>query len=487
MRKVIAGILFIPLFLFFASQAGAAEIEERQWQDESVYYISIDRFMNGDNSNDREEDEAYHGGDLEGIIKQLDYIKEKGFTAIEISPMMANQDGGYHGQWIDDFQSVDEHFGTMKKAEELVEAAHELDLKVMFDFVVSHTGSDHPWKEDPQKNDWYAEGDTTLPEAWTENMSVLNLDNPQVQSYFLDTAEFWIKETGVDAFHLHSAVPLPDKFYTDLEERVQSVQEGFGLFTKDLKGEDDSSVSFQSVTRDTFQSSGKNLDDLYTVWEDNLEHKGKPYETLRYIDDPSIGRFTHLAVEEGQNPITRWKLALTYQFTIPGIPVMYFGTELPLDDGGDPSTIKMMNFKAGDEQLKQRIDNLTSMRTQFPALTRGDYEEMYNEEGLAIFKRSYEDQTMIVAINNAEETKAAVLSGLPEGQQLRGLLHDGMVRQQDNGDYRLGMERETADVFVVEPDEGYNWLFIGFVGGVLSLFVIAVTVISLKNRKTEHA
>ncbi|MFZ0474676.1 MAG: alpha-amylase family glycosyl hydrolase, partial [Halobacillus sp.] len=114
MRKVIAGILFIPLFLFFASQAGAAETEERQWQDESVYYISIDRFMNGDNSNDREEDEAFHGGDLEGIIKQLDYIKEKGFTAIERSPMMANQDGGYHGQWIDDFRSVDEHFGTMK-------------------------------------------------------------------------------------------------------------------------------------------------------------------------------------------------------------------------------------------------------------------------------------------------------------------------------------------------------------------------------------
>jgi alpha-amylase len=170
---------------------------------------------------------------------------------------------------------------------------------------------------------------------------------------------------------------------------------------------------------------------------------------------------------------------------MPGIPLVKFGTEIPLDDGGQLNQIKMMNFKISDEQLSHRIEKLNSIRDQFPALTRGDFELLHNENGFIVYKRSYQDQSMIVAINNATETKVAELESIPEGYQLRGLLKDGIVRQQGSDAFRLGMERETADVFVVEPNEGYNWLFIGFVVGVLGLFVGFVTIMGRKNRKTQ--
>ncbi|WP_198162642.1 alpha-amylase family glycosyl hydrolase [Halobacillus mangrovi] len=491
MRKSII-VLMVPLLFLYALPVGAVEKEGRKWQDESIYYLMVDRFMNGSVKNndnvDTSNPDAYHGGDIQGVIDQLDHIKELGFTTIELSPIMANSKNGYHGYWIEDFRKVEEHFGNVKDVRRLIEEAHKRDMKVMLDLVIGHTSPEHPWLEDQSKTDWFKDGATESHNPWLAEARPLNTSNPEVQQYLIKTAQFWIDQTGVDGFKIVDATSTSSEFIQTFRDEVMAENENFFIASNiSAAGSGRIDTALNENIREVFASSGRSLDGLYNIWEENRKKYTNPNQLLHYMDSPNVSRFTHLAVEEGLNPITRWELALTYLFTSPGIPVLYFGSEVPLDDGGDPSSISMMNFKAEDEELKRRIEKLTSMRDQFPALTRGDFKEMYNNDGLAVFKRTYQDQTMIIAINNAEETKSTELTNLKDDQQLTGLIQDGIIRQQKDGVYRLGMERETADVFLVEPDRGYNWLFIGFVGGVLSLFVIAVVAIGLKNRKANHS
>lgn len=482
----------VPLLFLYALPVGAVEKEERKWQDESIYYLMVDRFMNSSVHNDDGVDpnnpDAYHGGDIQGIIDQLDHIEELGFSTIELSPIMANSEQGYHGYWIEDFRSVEEHFGSLEDVKRLVEEAHKRDMKVMFDMVIGHTSPEHAWVEDETKTQWYTDETEEIQNRWLKEAPALNTDNPEVQQYLLETAKFWIDETGVDAFKLVDAAAVSPDFIKEFSEHVTTLREDFFVAADAASPAIDGrvDVALNDQIRKVFKTSGQPLNELYDIWTENKQLYSNPNQILHNMDSPGNVRFTHLTVQENKNPITRWELGLTYLFTSPGIPVLYFGSEVPLDDGGDPSSIPMMNFKAGDEQLQQRIEKLTSMREQFPALTRGDFEELHNDKGLAVFKRTYKDQTLLIAINNSEETKTAELTNLKDDQQLTGLIQDGIIRQSDEGIYRLGMERETADVFLLEPDRGYNWLFIGFVGGVLTLFIVAVTAISIKNRKTQN-
>ena len=129
---------------------------------ERFYFVMADRFANGDPDNDRgflpggPRDHGYdpahkgfyHGGDLRGIIDQLDYIKGLGTTAIWLTPSFKNRpvqgsdpfvSAGYHGYWITDFTRIDPHLGTNADMTELVALAHSRGMKVFFDIITNHT------------------------------------------------------------------------------------------------------------------------------------------------------------------------------------------------------------------------------------------------------------------------------------------------------------------------------------------------------------
>ncbi|HEY3581340.1 MAG TPA: 4-alpha-glucanotransferase, partial [Pyrinomonadaceae bacterium] len=129
--------------------------------DDVIYLIMIDRFSDGDQSNndppqsrglyDRQNKFYYHGGDLQGVIDRLPYLKDLGVTAIWLTPWYDNYDRpnqielkegkpstGFHGYNPQDFYAVEEHFGTLAKLKELVAAAHRSGIKVIQDEVVNH-------------------------------------------------------------------------------------------------------------------------------------------------------------------------------------------------------------------------------------------------------------------------------------------------------------------------------------------------------------
>lgn len=124
----------------------------------SVYFFLIDRFANGDISNDQgglpggknvngydPADPGYfHGGDLKGAIEKLPYIKDLGYSAVWINPPIVNRvvqgsTAGYHGYWGLDFTTIDPHFGTDADFADFVSKAHQLGLRVILDVVVNHT------------------------------------------------------------------------------------------------------------------------------------------------------------------------------------------------------------------------------------------------------------------------------------------------------------------------------------------------------------
>ncbi|MEX0336506.1 alpha-amylase [Vibrio tubiashii] len=135
---------------------------EFTYKNANIYFVMVDRFNNGDTSNDqsygrqkdgKQEVGTFHGGDLKGVIEKLDYIKSLGTDAIWLSPIVEQVHGfvgggesgsfpfySYHGYWTRDFTKIDQNFGNEQDLKTLVEEAHKRGIKILLDAVVNHAG-----------------------------------------------------------------------------------------------------------------------------------------------------------------------------------------------------------------------------------------------------------------------------------------------------------------------------------------------------------
>lgn len=492
------------VFLFSMVPQGIAGAKgEADWQDESVYSILIDRFKNGNPENDYqiniENPKGFHGGDLQGVIEELDYIKSMGYTAIALSPIMENQEKGYHGRWITDFMEVEEHFGTMADMQKLVEEAHKRDMKVLLDFVVGYTGTEHPWVQDPDKTDWFLEeSGIDSGQEELEGLPVLDQTNPEVKQHLLEAAGYWIKKTGVDGYLLGNVENASKEFWSDFSAHVKRIDSKFFLMGKVNSTQPESIAKYKEtgidsfvdypfldLASDVFSEAGNSLKPLYELWQTNQEVYGSPKLLGTLLDDKDSKRFTSVATENGQYPITRWKLALTYLFTAPGTPMVYQGTEVPMSGREVPENRQMTRINGGNEELQKYIEQMTALREELPALTLGSFELLESDGAFQLFKRTYQGESLYIAVNNDVETKTFSLNDqLSDDVQLRGLIQDSVVRKT-NGSFTVTLDRETADVFIVEDNQGMNWLFIAFIVGVMGSFVGGVFYLSRKNKQTS--
>jgi alpha-amylase len=117
------------------------------WREEIIYQVLVDRFANGDASNDFNvhPDAPARGGDWRGLENHLDYIQELGVTAIWISPIVKNVEtdagvDGYHGYWAQDLTQLNPHFGDLGSLRRLVREAHNRGIKIILDIVTNHLG-----------------------------------------------------------------------------------------------------------------------------------------------------------------------------------------------------------------------------------------------------------------------------------------------------------------------------------------------------------
>lgn len=161
---------------------------EFTYKNANIYFVMVDRFSNGDTSNDqsygrqkdgKQEVGTFHGGDLKGVIEKLDYIKSLGTDAIWLSPIVEQVHGfvgggesgsfpfySYHGYWTRDFTKIDQNFGNEQDLKTLVEEAHKRGIKILLDAVVNHAG--YGTLADMQFDNLEVVDRSKMPEQWAK-------------------------------------------------------------------------------------------------------------------------------------------------------------------------------------------------------------------------------------------------------------------------------------------------------------------------------
>jgi cyclomaltodextrinase / maltogenic alpha-amylase / neopullulanase len=497
MKKFIMVTVAILLFTYTFPANGTAE--DSDIQEQTIYSILVDRFNNGDQAFSEEvrldDPYAFHGGDIKGIQLKLDELKDLGFTTISLSPIMENATDGYHGYWIEDYYTVEEQFGTMDDLKKLVKEAHKRDMKVMLELVNNYVANSNPIVTDATKSDWILpneKADATN-EPWLNQVVVLNQSNPEVQNMLIDVAKYWLEETDVDGFTLHAADQSDSGFLEKLTSELKKEKEDLYLVADVLSNKAPDTL-LQIHTIDVVENpelSNKIIEvlshvdypvsDIFQTWEKVGNEDG-----LIYVDNKVLDRFAQVAGENGRDDVNTWQLALTYLLTSPGVSSIFQGSEIPMYGAGIEETEKLVDFNSGDPDLKEVYSKILSLRTNFPALQYGDFELVESDHGMSVFKRSYQDQTMYIAINNDSVLRSVSIKELDSDLQLRGLLGDDLVRQLDNGDYKISLKRESVDVYIIEENSGINWVFVAPIVIVLVLFLTAVIYLGRKQKKREN-
>lgn len=505
MNKALFAIITLPLLFLFALPVASQEKAERNWQDETIYSIMIDRFNNGDNSNDFEVDTrnplAYHGGDFEGIIMQLDYIKDMGFTTILLSPIFDNDENGYHGYAINDFYMPDEHFGSLESFKTLVNEAHKRDLKVVFDFVVNYVSSGHEWTEEPDKGDWFLQTEERTSQdqlglSWLDGLRELNLANPEVKNYLVNAGTWWVKETGVDGYRLNHFNHVPNDFWGDFSGAVKGLNPDFYLLAE-VAPEDSSTIqdlekigiigfadyTFNQPLRAAFAQPDQPMTELISAVTEREKLYKDSSLVVKFMDNHQTSRFTTDAAKLNEHPGARWKMALTYLYTTPGIPMVFYGSEIALAGGEAPDNFQQMNFMT-DKELVDYISQLGEIRGQLPSLSRGSFELLHEKDGMAVYKREYQDEISVVAINNTSRTQSVEISAqnLKDDMELRGRLNGDLVRSAD-GNYKIVLDRDEAEVYVLSERTGINVAYLTAMVIVIILFIVFITLLKKRARK----
>ena len=200
-----------------------------------IYHLLIDRFNGGWQVPPKSENK-FCGGNLQGVIEKLDYIKDLGFNAIMLSPIFKS--ANYHGYHTLNFEEVDPHLGTWKDYQQLLDQAHDKCLKIICDFVPNHCWYEAPiFAESLMKNggkhrDWFffKEGtDEFVSFLGFGDLPKFNLTTPEVVSFMIDKAEK-LARMGVDAFRIDHALGQPHSFLKSLRESLQAIRSDIMVF-----------------------------------------------------------------------------------------------------------------------------------------------------------------------------------------------------------------------------------------------------------------
>ena len=367
--------------------------------DDIIYLLMPDRFADGDPSNDepavsrglwdRRKPRYYHGGDFQGVIDHLPYLKDLGVTAIWMNPVYDNVNRlnererydnqpitDYHGYGAVDFYGVEEHFGTLAQFRELVDAAHSLGIKVIQDQVANHTGPYHPWVKDPPTPTWFhgteARHIANTWQTWTlidphappelrratldgwfiDILPDLNQDDEEVARYLIQNTLWWIGISGLDGIRQDTLPYVPRRFWREWMAAIKHEYPNLRVVGEMLDG-DPALVSFFQGGKARFDGVDSGVDSLfdfptfYTIRRAFGE--GKPVHEVAVMSghDYLYPNADELVTLLGLHDVPRFMnetgataqgldLAFTFLMTARGIPMIYYGDEIGMRGGGDP-------------------------------------------------------------------------------------------------------------------------------------------------------
>jgi neopullulanase len=489
-----------------------------------LYLIMIDRFADGDPSNnepiyDRKNKFYYHGGDLQGVIDRLPYLQDLGVTAIWLTPWYDNYDRlnqielkedkpstGFHGYNPQDFYGVEEHFGNHAKLRELVETAHRSGIKIIQDQVMNHTGPYHPWVDDPPTPTWFnGTKDKHLKnvfQTWVlhdpraveslkretmdgwflDFLPDLNQHDVEVSRYLIQNTLWWIGTTGLDGIRMDTWQYVPNSFWRDWTKAVKREFPNFNV-VGEVKDGDAVHTSFFQGGRVRFDGVDSGLDSLldfplfYPIRHAFAE--GKPIDEIPktlakdylYTNSEILvtllgghddGRF----MSEKGATIEGLKLANAFVLTTRGVPQLYYGDEIALEGGDEPTTRgdfpggfrgdKRDAFTAGgrskdEQELFEFIRRLTTLRRELEPLRTGSLVNLYVAEQQYAYARTLQTSAVVILFNNDDKGAEIEFDVSRAGIRNGTLLHDRLAVVRDvtvrDNKLRVNLPKRSVAIF----------------------------------------
>ncbi|MBP1683751.1 MAG: Alpha-amylase, partial [Ignavibacteriaceae bacterium] len=423
------------------------------------------------------------GGDIEGIISKLDYLKEIGINAIWITPMLENNMWmSYHGYAATDLYKIDPRFGSNELYKKLIDEAHKRGLKIILDHVSNHIGINHNWVNNLPMPDWFngsrenfipashdkmafldIHGDSTIvkmnQQGWFTNyMPDLNQRNPFLKKYLIQNTLWWIEYAGIDGIR-EDTYPYNDQKYLadwadailaeypyfnivgEIWQGVPSVVSGYQSNSPVRKIEFDSNLpsvtdfALSDAIRD-YLSGAKSIYKVYETITQDVVYSD-PDNLMVFFDNHDVDR----AMLVANGNIDKYKIALNLVLFTRGIPKVFYGTELGITGGTKHGELRQP-FPGGfdgdvrnaftpegrtetENDLFDYLKMLLKLRNEYPSLSKGKLRHIYPFDDIYILIKNYEDEMTMVLINSREEEfsieSSQIKKLLPEAESLFNL------------------------------------------------------------------
>lgn len=396
-----------------------------------MYLIMPDRFANGNPKNDsntaatekadRSNPNGRHGGDIDGIIKNLDYISELGATTVWSTPLCEDNDprGSYHGYGQSDVYKIDPRYGTNEDYVHLSSELHKKDMKLVMDYVTNHWGAQHWMVKDLPTYDFihqfpgYAQTNYRMTTQFDPNASAidskmcmdgwfvksmpdLNQSNPLMLTYLTQNAIWWIEYADLDGYRVDTysyndkaGIAKWTKAITDEYPNFNIVgevwmhdQAQMAYWQKDSKiaAIQNYNSYLPSVMDFTLQDAlGAVFNEDQAGWDKGMI---KVYDNftndflypninniLLFAENHDTGRFNEIY----KNDFKKYELAMTLLATVRGIPQLYYGSEIGMAG----------NKEKGDGDI----------RRDFPGGWDGDTNNAFTKSGRTEEQQKYFDFT----------------------------------------------------------------------------------------------
>ena len=447
-----------------------------------LYMIMPDRFASGGEAHpeaaalnhsvaeNRENPNGRHGGDLKGIADHINYIDSLGVTAVWLNPVLENDmpGGSYHGYATTDYYRVDPRFGSNEEYASLNEKLHDRGIKMVMDMIFNHSGSHHPWALDPPASDWFNhqgdyrqtnyrlstitdpyaseyDKDLTVNGWFVESMPDLNQKNPHLMKYLIQNSIFWIEDAQIDGIRMDTYPYADREKMGEWIDAVMAEYPGFNIVGECWYGSpageqfwQTGSAIAKSMGIDTrlpvvmdfplsilcadlkpFKVDSQAWNGINEVYDHfALDYVyANPMNVLRFLDNHDTDRF----ILEMPEDLDAWKQAIAMLLTVPGIPQLYYGTELLMHgskEGSDgyvrrdvPGGFKGDKENHFDAKGRDKLQNeafdfiaaINNWRKTSDAIGKGDMKHFMPTNGVYLYRRKYGPEEVIVILNGKDE------------------------------------------------------------------------------------
>jgi glycosidase len=408
-----------------------------------------------------------HGGDLKGIQNHLDYLQSLGVTALWLNPVIENDmdDRTEHGYAFTNQYKIDPRLGGDKAYHELIDAMHKKGMKMIQDAVYNHVGIHHFTIEDQPMKDWLHQwpdytntsykdqtvfdpyGSTSdkkiMTDGWfTKQMPDLNQNNPYVANFLIQHALWTVETFGIDGWRIDTYAyndllfmnrcnkALMDEYpgitlfgetwYHGVPNQSYFVQNNYNIpFKSNLQAATDFQTLWgitDALTKDFSWTDGVN--NLYTILAQDYVYKD-PMRNVIFLDNHDMTRFFSTVGED----VEKYKTAINWLLTCRGIPQLYYSAELATTGKTDPNDgYVRLDFPGGwkgdalnkftkegrnakDNEIWNHVSTLANYRKKSAAITSGKMMQFAPEDGVYVYFRYDDKQTVMIVMNTAKETK----------------------------------------------------------------------------------